>query len=79
MKAKKYNIVAILVLLASLVIADSATTETPVKAVTLFIVRNGDESRTIHKVFLTEEGVKKYILRYKDSHNYESESISLTE
>lgn len=46
---------------------------------TVYIVRNDDTDRTIHRVFLTERAAMHYVVAYKDSHNYEYEPLVLKE
>ena len=53
--------------------------EVKIEPITVYVIRNGDSDRSIHKVFLTEKSAKKYCDTYKESHNYECEVLVLTE
>lgn len=50
-----------------------------IPSVTVYMVRNGDTDRTIHRVFLSEKAVKQYVNNYKESHAYEYEVVLLNE
>lgn len=71
------NIVCIMCLIGGFVFADEIIKEHP--PITVYIVRNGDSERTIHKIFITEKSARKYVDQYKDSHSYEFEPLLLKE
>ena len=75
----KLNVIKSLVCATVLFSAAYASTTATINHITVYVVRNGDSDRSIHRVFLTEKSAKKYCDTYKDSHNYELEPLVLTE
>jgi hypothetical protein len=74
------NVLCIMLLIGGFVVADELVKQdsknTPI---TVYMIRNGDTDRTIHRVFLTEKAAKRYVNDYKESHAYEYEAVLLTE
>ena len=68
-----------LILIGNVLIASEIIKEVKIEPITIYVIRNGDSDRSIHKVFLTEKSAKKYCDTYKESHNYECEVLVLTE
>ena len=68
-----------LMLIGNLLVASEIVTETKIIPIKVYVVRNGDTDRSIHKIFLSEKAAKKYCDNYKENHNYEYEVLELTE
>ena len=68
-----------MILIGNILVASEIIKEEKILPITVYVVRNGDSERSIHKVFLTEKSAKKYCDMFKENHNYEYEVLVLTE
>jgi len=73
------KLIVALILIGNVLFANEVIKNEKILPITVYVVRNGDSERSIHRVFLTEKAAKRYCDEYKDSHNYECEAIVLKE
>jgi len=75
------NVLCIMLLIGGFVVADELVKQDSKNTlpITVYMIRNGDTDRTIHRVFLTEKAAKRYVNDYKESHAYEYEAVLLKE
>lgn len=73
------NVLCIMLLIGGFVFAGEIVKQDTTPPITVYMVRNGDTDRTIHRVFLTEKAAKRYVNDYKESHAYEYEAVLLKE
>ena len=73
------KLLVLLILIGNILVASEIIKEEKVLPITVYVVRNGDSDRSIHKIFLTEKSAKKYCDAFKENHNYDYEALALTE
>jgi len=79
MKKLLYNVLCITTMIGGFVLADEVIKHDNKIITTVYVIRNDDIDRTIHRIFATKSAANKYVNSYKSNHNYEIENIELTE
>jgi hypothetical protein len=79
MKKLLYNLSCSAILVGGIALSDELVKSDSKIIATVYVIRNGDSEKTIHRIFATKVAANKYINDFKDSHNYEIETINLKE
>lgn len=79
MKKLLYSLSYSAILIGGIALSDEVLKSDSKIIVTVYVIRNSDSERAIHRIFATKVAATKYINDFKDSHNYEIETIYLKE
>jgi hypothetical protein len=79
MKNLLCNLSCIAILVGGIALSDEVIKNDSKIITTVYVIRNSDSERAIHRIFATKVAANKYINDFKDSHNYEIETINLKE